>query len=63
MKSLCTAAWLLTVAFGNMVVVIVAESTIFSNQVCASAVGSTYCLTKMSLIHSRHTSSSFLLLL
>ncbi|XP_019854584.1 PREDICTED: solute carrier family 15 member 2 isoform X2 [Amphimedon queenslandica] len=32
MKSLCTAAWLLTVAFGDMVVVIIAESSIFSNQ-------------------------------
>lgn len=33
MKSLCSAAWLLTVAFGNLVVVIIAESTLFSNQV------------------------------
>ncbi len=34
MKSLSQAAWLLTVAFGNLVVVIVAESSLFSNQVC-----------------------------
>lgn len=33
MKALCQSAWLLTVAFGNLVVVIVAESSIFDNQV------------------------------
>ena len=33
MKSMCQAAWLLTVAFGNIVVVIIAESSAFSNQV------------------------------
>ena len=33
MKSLCQAAWLLTVACGNFVVFIVAESSLFNNQV------------------------------
>lgn len=33
MKSMCQAAWLLTVAFGNIVVVIIAESSAFDNQV------------------------------
>ena len=33
MKALCQSAWLLTVAFGNLVVVIIAESSIFENQV------------------------------
>lgn len=33
MKSMCQAAWLLTVAFGNLVVVIVAESSAFESQV------------------------------
>ena len=32
MKSCLQAAWLMTVAFGNLIVVIVAESHIFSNQ-------------------------------
>lgn len=31
---MCQAAWLLTVAFGNLVVIIVAESSIFENRVC-----------------------------
>ena len=34
MKAMCQAAWLLTVAFGNLVVIIVAESSIFANRVC-----------------------------
>lgn len=33
MKSLVQAVWLLTVAFGNLVVIIVAEAKIFSSQV------------------------------
>lgn len=33
MKSLLQAGWLLTVAFGNLIVVIVAEAKIFSSQV------------------------------
>ena len=32
MKALCQAAWLWTVAFGNLFVIIIAESKIFSNQ-------------------------------
>ena len=30
---MCQAAWLLTVAFGNLVVIIVAESSLFENRV------------------------------
>ena len=59
MKSLCTAAWLLTVAFGNMVVVIIAESTIFSNQVHILFI----VIAPLLLTHSRPMSFSFLLLL
>ena len=33
MKAMCQAAWLLTVAFGNLVVIIVAESSLFENRV------------------------------
>ena len=33
MKAMCQAAWLLTVAFGNLVVIIVAESSIFADRV------------------------------
>ena len=33
MKAMCQAAWLLTVAFGNLVVIIVAESSAFSDRV------------------------------
>lgn len=33
MKALCQAAWLWTVAFGNLVVIIIAESSLFANQV------------------------------
>ncbi len=33
MKAMCQAAWLLTVAAGNFVVIIVAESSIFENRV------------------------------
>lgn len=33
MKSVLTAAWLLTVAFGNLIVVIVAEAKGFDSQV------------------------------
>ena len=33
MKAMCQAAWLLTVAFGNLVVIIVAESSLFDNRV------------------------------
>lgn len=36
MKSLLTAAWLLTVAFGNLIVVIVAEISLFDSQVSAT---------------------------
>jgi solute carrier family 15 (oligopeptide transporter), member 1 len=32
MKSVLTAAWLLTVAFGNLIVVIVAEAKAFESQ-------------------------------
>ena len=34
MKAICQAAWLWTVAFGNLVVVIIAESKLFESQVC-----------------------------
>ena len=33
MKALCQAAWLLTIAFGNFMVIIIAESSLFTNQV------------------------------
>ena len=33
MKALCQAAWLLTIAFGNLMVIIIAESSLFANQV------------------------------
>ena len=33
MKAVCQAAWLWTVAFGNLIVIIIAESSIFANQV------------------------------
>ena len=33
MKAMCQAAWLLTVAFGNLVVIIVAESSAFADRV------------------------------
>ena len=33
MKAICQAAWLWTVAFGNLVVVIIAESKLFESQV------------------------------
>ena len=33
MKAVCQAAWLWTVAFGNLIVIIIAESRIFENQV------------------------------
>ena len=33
MKAMCQAAWLMTVAIGNLVVIIIAESSIFSDQV------------------------------
>ena len=36
MKAICQAAWLWTVAFGNLFVVIVAEGSIFSDQVRVS---------------------------
>ncbi|XP_064389399.1 solute carrier family 15 member 2-like isoform X2 [Halichondria panicea] len=32
MKSMCQAAWLMTVAFGNLVVIIIAEAKIFEDQ-------------------------------
>ena len=35
MKALCQAAWLWTVAFGNLIVIIIAEGRIFSNQASA----------------------------
>ena len=34
MKAVCQAAWLWTVAFGNLIVIIIAEGRIFENQVC-----------------------------
>ena len=34
MKAICQAAWLWTIAFGNLVVVIIAKSKLFDNQVC-----------------------------
>ena len=37
MKAICQAAWLWTVAFGNLVVVIIAESKLFDSQVCLKA--------------------------
>ena len=33
MKAMCQAAWLLTVAFGNLVVIIVAEGSLFKDRV------------------------------
>ena len=33
MKAVCQAAWLWTVAFGNLVVIIIAEGRLFGNQV------------------------------
>jgi hypothetical protein len=33
MKAMCQAAWLLTVAFGNLVVIIVAEGSLFNDRV------------------------------
>lgn len=34
MKAMCQAVWLLTVASGNFIVLIIAESSAFTNQVC-----------------------------
>ena len=36
MKAICQAAWLWTVAFGNLFVIIVAETSLFANQVRSS---------------------------
>ncbi len=33
MKAMCQAVWLMTVAFGNLVVIIIAEGRIFADQV------------------------------
>ena len=50
MKAMCQAAWLLTVAFGNLVVIIVAESSIFANRVCEYIVHVAYVLSAKCLI-------------
>ena len=38
MKAVCQAAWLWTVAFGNLVVIIIAEGRLFANQVSTQEV-------------------------
>ena len=53
MKAVCQAAWLWTVAFGNLIVIIIAEGRLFQNQVCVSIAENilylrTMCITKSS---------------
>ena len=62
MKALCQSAWLLTVAFGNLVVVIIAESSIFENQVRPTLHTSwslSLSFRRMSFSFSRHQLKSF----
>jgi len=39
MKAMCQAVWLLTVAMGNFVVIIIAESSLFEDRVSPSKCG------------------------